>query len=435
MAGIRPMPAERSVAFVCRASTSASRVDFALLASALFLQRFNLPFFTGFGGKPVSLVIAPATMILAYQFASGRMFIQYDRFLWFFLLVLAATSSLLLNFENRMITSYSLFLVLYSLFTLRRPSTADQYKSTLQSFQLMVLILSCIAIAQFPAQLLVNPRKLLMFYGIFPDTLLPPLDNAGVNTRGIVSAAGSLIKSNGIFLAEASTMSQVAACAVLIEVLEFRRRRYLVVLTLGLLLTYSGTGISILLVSLPLAALVNRRAQSSVLLLSLFVIGLLTTEIIHLSMFTVRVGEFEQTGSSGFLRFVAPFWMTVDYFDAGSLQQMLFGNGPGGIGFVPSSRIYSGSGDTWFNCIYEYGLVGTLVFACFFGFCFRGSRSQIPLTVGLVFHYLFTGNNLLDISLLIIIVVLCTLSGPEPQRARADETSQSRSSFVAGAAG
>ena len=228
---------------------SNTRVDIALLASALFLQRFGLPFFD----TRLNLDFVFAALIFIHQFASGRLFIQYDRLLWFLVVVLAATSSLFLNFERSRLTSYGEFVLVYFLFTLSRPSTPDQYKSTLQGFQSLVLILCCLGIAQFAAQFVVDGRKLVMFYGMVPDFLFAPAQNSGAG-----NPASSMVKSNGIFLAEPSTMSQIAALGILIEVLEFRRPRYLIVLTLGLLLAYSGPGITMLLISLPLGFLVNR---------------------------------------------------------------------------------------------------------------------------------------------------------------------------------
>src|SRR5258708_5373141 len=114
----------KSAASVWPTYRSQTRVDIALLACALFLQRFNLPFP---GGKAISLSIAAVAVILIHQFVSGRLLIQYDRLLWFLLLALAATSSLLLNFESSFITSYALFLVVYAVFTFTRHSTVDQY--------------------------------------------------------------------------------------------------------------------------------------------------------------------------------------------------------------------------------------------------------------------------------------------------------------------
>ena len=385
-----------------------ARVDVALFVCALFLQRFILLFP---GGKVTSLNIAPAVLIFVHEFVFGRLLIQYDRLLWFLALALASTLSLALNWNRSSPTSYALFLVLCFFLTFRRPSTTYQYRGTLNGFQFLMSIICILAILQFPAQFIVDPRKLLMFFWIFPNSLLPYNAQGGATTMGIVGAAG-LIKANGIFLAEASTLSQMAALAILIEVLEFRRPRYLIVLTIGFLLAYGGTGLSILFISLPVAFIHNRRVQLPLLLVSLFAVGLFATGVIHLSAFTSRLGEFQDTHASGFMRFVSPLWQLADYLDATSLTELLCGNGPG-YGSIQTFVFYAKSSDTWFKLFLEYGLVGAFVFACFMGACFRRSRCPMPLIAGIVYNYLFTGNALLDPSYLIILAVLCTLNGPK----------------------
>jgi hypothetical protein len=332
-----------------------------------------------FGNSVLSLDIVPAMLIFVHQFASGRLLIQHDRLLWFLVLGLAATSSLLLNFNSTMLSSYSLFLMMYSLFTLSRPSTPDRYKSTLQGFQFLVLILSCLGIVQFAAQFVVDGRQLIQFFGIFPEFLFAEANKGLANTIIPITSGSSLIKSNGIFLTEPSTMSQIAALGILIEVLEFRRPRYLLPLALGLLLSYSGTGITRLLLCLPLAGLVSRRAQLPALLVSLFTFGLLTTGIIDLSAYLSRLGEFEDTHASGFMRFISPFWMAAEHFDTASLPALLRGNGPGTAdGFTPRA-FYKPNGSTWFKLLYEYGLISAFIFMCFLGSCFRRSRCPKPL--------------------------------------------------------
>jgi hypothetical protein len=422
--------AQTSATLVFPTYKSTTRVDIALLASALFLQRFGLPFFH----TRLTFDFVFAALIFFHQFASGRLFIQYDRLLWFLVVVLTATFSLFLNFESRMLTSYGLFVLVYFLFALSRPSNPEQYKGTLQGFQSLVFIISCLAIAQFAAQLVVDGRKLIMFYGVVPDFLLEPM--AYGREVGPVTSGSSLIKSNGMFLNETSDMSQMAAFGILIEVLEFRRPRYLIVLTLGLLLAYSGVGISIVLLCLPLAGLVNRRAQLPAMLISLFAFGLFATGIIQLSAFTSRVGEWEDPHASAFGRFVSPFWMAADYFDTASLPQLLWGNGPGGIGFIPSNGTltYSVQVNSWFNFMYFYGLICAFVFICFWGYCFRRSRCPKPLIAALIYRWLFTGGYFLDTPVLIIMVVLCTLNAPEPRRGRMNGPGQDRSPLGAGLA-
>jgi hypothetical protein len=405
---------------------SATRVDIALLISALFLQRFDVSLGTAI--LPISLVLI--ALIFVHQFASGRLLIQYDRLLWFLVMGLAATSSLLFNFKSTMLSSYGLFLVIYFLFTLSHPSSPDRYKSTLQGFQFLALILSCLGIAQFAAQFVVDGRELVRFFGLFPDFLLASFNKALVNTIIPVTPGSSLIKSNGIFLAEPSYMGQTMALGILIEVLEFRRPRYLLLLALGLLLSYSGTGIAMLLLSLPLAGFIHRRAQLPALLVSIFAFGLLATGIIDLSAFTGRVDEFENTGASGFMRFIAPFRMAVERFDTASLPELLRGNGPGAADLFNPRGFYNPAGSTWFKLLYEYGLIGAFIFTCFLGSCFRKSRCPKPLIAALLYNFIFANGYLLNAHILIIMVVLCTLSGPEARQSRGDRSSGYRP-FVA----
>jgi hypothetical protein len=417
-----------------RPTYNGARVDLALLGSALFLQRF------WFGSSGISLDMVAAAAILAHQFAVGRLFIQYDRLLWFLALGVAATSSLWFNFRSTMLASYGVFLVMYFLFTLTRPSSRDQYRRTLQAFQLLVLILACLAIAQFLAQFLVDGRQIILFFGIVPDFLLAPIATwgpdaqLGWNTIIPVTPGSWLIKSNGIFLSEPSTLSQITAISILIEVLEFRRPRCLFLLALGLLLSYSGTGITILVLFLPFAGLVNGRAQVAALLVTLIAVGLLVTGIIDLSAYSSRVGEFEEINSSGFMRFISSFWMAGEHFDSASLPALLRGNGPATMKEFNPHAFYTASGDTWFKVLYEYGLIGAFVFVCYLGSCFRGSRCPRPLIMALIYFYLFTGNTLLSTSLLTIMVVLCTLSGPERRGDARAETGDDQSPLVLGSA-
>jgi hypothetical protein len=412
--GDRRDPRGGTASSLCLTDASAVRVDTALIASALFLQRFTLHF----GGSSLGLDFVAVTLILAHQFASGRLFIQYGRLLWFLLFVVAATCSLLLNSDSKR-TSYGLFLVTYSVFTLTRPSTPDQYKSTLQTFQLLVLILSWLAIVQFFAHFIVNPRKLVFFFGIVPESMLiQPGESVEIG-----------VKSNGIFLAEASTMSQIAALGILVEILEFRRPRHLLVLTLAFLLAYSGTGTSMLLLGLPLAALVNPKAQLPAMGATLFALVLIATGFIDLSIFTSRLGEFQDPGASGFMRFTSSFWQAADYFKTASLQELFFGKGPG-YGFI-SAAFYVASSSAWFKLFLEYGALGTFVYISLFIFCFRRSRCPKPLLFVLIYYHFVIGN-IIESALLEIIVVLCTLHGPEPRRVRLNEPGEYPSSLVTG---
>jgi hypothetical protein len=389
---------------------TAVRVDAVLLVAALFLQRFTLPF----GQKFLMLDFVLATCILVHQFLAGKLLIQYDRLFWLIVTGLAATSSFLLNFERASAASYSLFLFLCFLLTLSKPSSPDQYRSTLRTFQLLIVLLSCLAVVQFVAQFMVDGYQLVMFYGIVPDVFLVP-------AHTVHAIEGShLLKTNGIFLAEPSNLTQVAALSILIEVLEFRRPPYLLLITLGALLAYSGAGMVTLLLFLPLASFRDRRVAFSVVLMGMLAVGLFGTGIIDYSVFQSRSAELEQgPGSSGFNRFIGPFWMAAHLFDTASLQTLLIGSGPGTKVQLDDALWYSGI-NGWLKQLYEYGIIGSFTFICFLASCVRQSRCPALVLGAVIFTYFFIADFLIT-WVCTIMIVLCTLHGPEARRGRTDK--------------
>jgi hypothetical protein len=416
----RRSPPESSAASVrlpFRSDVSATRVDFALLFCALFLSRFSLPF----GNTFLMLDLVPVVFILSHQFFAGKLVVQYDRLLWFLGLVLAASCSLLLNFSSTMLTSFSLFLVLYSLVTLIRPSTPGRYYSTLHAFQLLVLILSCIGVVQFLAQFVLDGKQLIRFYGLVPDVLFGYFNAGAVNTIHPLSTGSAILKSNGLFLAEPSYFSQITALGILIEVLEFRRPRYLIGMALGFLVAYSGTGLMIL-VCLPLAGLRHSRAGLSALLVIMFALALFATGVIDSSVFLGRVSEFQDTGTSGFGRFVAPVLLAAKQFDDSSLLLLLVGNGPGTAKTLNSAAFYSAFAPTWFKLLIEYGIIGSFVFVCFLASCLRRSKCPGLVLAAIIVNYIFN-NDFLTTSFLTLMVVLGTLNGAEARQIRGDSAS------------
>ena len=419
-----------TVAFSARPrGNSEASIDIALLVCALFLQRFSL----SFGNSLMSLDVVPAVLILIYQFAAGRLVIVYDRLLSFLALGFVATWSLWLNFKRPMLSSYSEFVLMYFLLTLSRPATSSRYKRTLQGFQFLVLVLSFLAIAQFFAQFVLDGRQLIQFYGIVPDYLLASFSTGGVNTIIPMTEGSSLIKSNGIFLTEPSTLSQITALGILIELLEFRRLRYLLPLVCGFLLSYSGTGLMMLLLCLPLSGLFRRGTIFYLLMTVLFVFGLWITGIVDLSVLVSRAGEFEDTRASGFARFVGPFWLAADSLHLASLRGLLLGNGPGTTAAFADAFWYSGGVTaTWTKLLYEYGLIGSFIFVLFLATCFRQTLCPGLLLTAVVFSYVFLGGNLLSTPFLIMTIVLVTLNAPEARRDRIGTKSRFHTSLIAG---
>jgi hypothetical protein len=398
---------------------SERRIEVALLISALFLQRFSLPFQRTF----LMLDIVPVVFILAYQFFWGKLLIQLDRLFWYLATVFAVTLSLLLNFRSTMLTSFCLFVALYSLVILSRPSSPERYKETLQAFQSLVLFLSYVAVAQFVAQFVVDGRRLIMFYGMFPDVVFGPLHAGTMNTIHTIEGS-SLLKSNGLFLAEPSNLSQVTALGILIEITEFRRLRYLFMMVLGFLTAYSGVGIMVLLLFLPLASVRNLKAGLSVVFVIMFALGLFVTGLVDSSVFLSRTGEFENLHGSGFARFVSPWWLLGMHLDTTTVQGFLIGSGPGTAkDLADVTRWWSANPSAWLKWLYEYGMIGLFIFVCFCACCLRRSRCPGLLLAALILIEVFAAG-FLTTWFLTVVITLCTLQSAEPQRSRVDTVSR-----------
>jgi hypothetical protein len=192
--------------------------------------------------------------------------------------------------------------------------------------------------------------------------------------------------------------------------MEFGRPKYLLVMALGFLVAYSGTG-AMLLCFLPLAGLRHGKAGLSVLLVIAFMAGLAVTGIIDLSAFTSRVSELDTRGTSGYSRFVSPFILAATQFKTVPLLQLLVGSGPGTIKFFAGSwqnHWYTGGfAEDWIKILYEYGIIGSFLFICFLFFSFR--RSQCPglVRAAIIFAFIFLEGGMT------LAIPLCTLAAPK----------------------
>lgn len=207
-------------------------------------------------------------------------------------------------------------------------------------------------------------------------------------------------------------MSQMAALGILIEVLEFRRPRYLLLLAIALLLSYSGTGLMLLGGFVPMAAVRHPSARLPVVLVVVIIGLLVATGGIDLIAFTSRVGEFENVRASGFARFVSPFWLAKTFFETASLPALLLGSGPGTSKAFVASAWYTAFPGTWIKLLYEYGIIGSFTFVCYLAACFRRSMCPPLLLAAILFLYVFLGGELLSVPVLTLIMVFCTLNAP-----------------------
>jgi hypothetical protein len=128
-----------------------------------------------------------------------------------------------------------------------------------------------------------------------------------------------------------------------------------------------------------------------------------------------RVGEFSATRSSGFARFISPFYLFDDYIFT-DLHNILFGMGPGSIEPYFNNFYTDVFDPTWGKLFFEYGLVGSLPFAIFILSClFLDTRTRW-FSGALFINYLIMGGYLLSAPWTGIMLSLAIWHRPQVRR-------------------
>jgi len=306
--------------------------------------------------------------------------------------------------------SFLLLVCMYMAYVFVIPDSEATFDATLGLFRRFALIVTIAGICQFAAQLVVPGPTLFTFADYLPDAILTQNFNDVIPVPG----AEELNKSNGFFLLEPSHFSQLLGLSLVAEMAFFRPSWRLAVLGLGLLLSYSGTGLVICAVFVPLL-LVHRGHGRLVLICLASAFALLVfADLLYLTSMFERLNEFGSEQSSAFARFLSPFYLFNDFVFP-QIQTTLFGLGPGSIEPFFRSEDYAVHDPTWGKVFFEYGLVGTIPFMVFVCRCmFAGARSYW-LSAALFFTYLLLGGNLLEPRMESLILVLVVFqSTPRP---------------------
>ena len=296
----------------------ALRFSVAILCISLFLQRFGIPL----GSKPISLVGPIGLGLAALGLAKGTLVFQPFRLGAYLALAMGVMAGVLWQVINPSggfagapnFASMAQFLLLSSFAVLTFAEPIDE-KRFFHTVNFWFAVIAIAGVLQFAAQFV--GVRIFAFTGILPGALLYEY---GYNTT-IAVGVGGLLKSNGFFLVEPSTFSQVMALGLIIEMLAFRRPRYLALFALAEMLSFSGTGF-IVLGSFLIAAVIGMGqrgiaiAGGMVLLLGVAAgIGSVAAPQMA-DAFGQRIGEISHPGTSAHLRFITPFWALSDTLTA-----------------------------------------------------------------------------------------------------------------------
>jgi hypothetical protein len=341
------------------------------------------------GFPPLSYVgiglLYPLTFLLiAYGFITGQLQFESRR-LTFFLIVLSTLGLMqLLRPDSFSFPSFLMMAALASTFVFTTRSSAVTSADAHRFFCNLSAFIALLGIGQFFIQFLNNPAL------TFPiETFVPQaLRTAGYNTVSPLFYGSPLYKSTGFVMLEPSVFSQVCAIGLMAELAGRSRLLRLVIYAIALIVAYSGTGLLILAVSLPLFVLKYRRWDLLVRGAVLVGIVMLLSEPLNLNLLTGRFDEFGRVGSSGFARFVG--WQ--DLFSDRlwpSTTAALFGHGAGS--FEANAVGYAAAQMAHTKIMFEFGVLGGLVYLSFIFFCIYSNGAPRILQVAITACYFMNG--------------------------------------------
>jgi hypothetical protein len=386
-----------------------------ILFLCLFMQRFGVPFG---GGGMILNIVGPLGLGLAFVAVFAGV-LGFDRarlaiFLALVTFVMLGQVHAYLGIVayNGIIAMPSMLqwlgITSFTVFVCSERIPEDEFFAVVNRF---LIVIAFAGIAQFFAQLV--GISIFRFTGLLPSSILA---ETGWNML-IPFGIGDLYKSNGFFLVEPSVTSQFLAIGIIIEVLFFRRWLYLVVFGLALVLTLSGTGTLVLATFvLTVACRLGWKgvALAAVCILLAMVIagGVMLIVPVVADIAIGRLNEFTTIGSSGFVRFVTPFWLINDVMREYPSAAFF------GIGAGTSERItlpYHYAVNTPVKIAVEYGFPVLILYLSLFLSGRRTPRQSALVPPAFVLLMAAGGYQQFGPVVYLMVLLICTVSLTEAE--------------------
>ncbi len=259
-------------------------------------------------------------------------------------------------------------------------------------YQRVAVIIALFGAAQFAAQFVIGPDL------AFPIETYSSQSTQMENFNNMIPlyTGSQYFKSNGVFLLEPSFFSMLVCIGIVVELVYFRRWIVVGILVLGEAVSFSGSGLAILCLCLPLYLIAERRVWTLVLIVfGLGIAYLIATEVFDLDLFVNRAVELtgKSQETSGYERFIAP-WVVLDEWIWPSFKNALLGLGSGTyMPYVRKSLVVAW-GPTWAKMTFEYGLLGTLIYYIFLLRCMWASDVSGYVKWALLLQITVLGGNM-----------------------------------------
>jgi hypothetical protein len=302
--------------------------------------------------------------------------------------------------------SLAMVLVTNSVF-LFGPSARFSTEATHHVFLFYVRLCAVLAIIQIVLQF--GGIRIFSFKDAFPG-LDPVLIESAYN-QNAVEAYGSINKrANGLFPMEPGALSQLLVIGVMIDAMLLRRLKFLALYAFSYVLTSSGSGLLVLIVTFVLYPIIAPFKSFRVIVIAAIAGTLVGTALLvapePFAPILRRVEEFSSPRSSGYARYVAQAQTWEFLFRT---NRVLIGAGPGALERSPS--YFGGSGNPTLKLVADYGIIGFLIFIFFLVISTFRAQNAI-IAVAMLTCYQLGGGNLSMAPFLIMMAMLCVWAVP-----------------------
>ena len=325
------------------------------------------------------------------------------------------------------VPSFILMAVTYLMLVLRAPEDEFTQKQATDWFLGLSTFIAIAGIAQFTLQFVLPIEWVFPIEHFLPESLIVQ----DFNLQARLNYLSSIFRSNGVFMLEPSFFSQLLAVAIVVELCNRSRNSRLLLYVVALVMTYSGTGLVVLAICLPLLVIQRRRGD---LIMAAGLIGLVMivfAPFVNLDLFVERFNEFDNPKSSGFERFVGAFYL-FDQFLWTDVWRGLFGIGAGTYWPYSQAAIMPAHEMAHSKIIFEFGVVGATIHFTFLTYCIF--KSQAPFLIRLAIFITFFMNGLYTVlSHAMALTLLMWPGAPDPRLVRqADAAAGGNASDPAG---
>lgn len=360
---------------------------FGLIISITFFHKFAL----SFGETKIFLGFVFILMITAFGFMSGRLEVRKINFAAYASMAGLLTLTQLFGQQQYSIISLLFLLVVHTPYIFGIKPGLMITNAPLIFYQKIMVIFAILGVLQYFGQFVIGVE-----YAFPIDHFLSGVVMPGFNALNSLAYGSDVYKATAVFMLEPAMLCQYLAIAIVVEMIYFKNVKRIIAYLCGIAVTFSGTGLILLLILAPIYLILSRKFMLLMGMLVVLASAPLWAPVLGLERTLDRASEFTSPHSSGYARFISIF-PTLNTYIVPETQTLLFGLGAGSIYDIISSdqRDYEAFNPSWGKMVFEYGVIGGLAYFLFIGFVIWRGASSWYIKAALFIQLMLLGEYIL----------------------------------------